>query len=65
MEDQFDPENWLKLRPAARAQFCRQFAMWARESALTSVWPDDKERYVQLAAAWERLAELIERDEAH
>jgi hypothetical protein len=60
VEDEFDPEDWLKLSPATRARRCRLLAMRARESALSALWPDDKERYGLIAAAWDQLARLME-----
>ena len=64
MKDRFDPEQWLKLEPAARARFCRLFAIRARELALKAIWPDNKKRYVEMAATWEHLAVLIDGEEA-
>ena len=61
MEDPFEPEDWLKLDPPTRARRCRLMAMRARETALAATWPQEKEHHARIAAAWEHLAELIER----
>ena len=61
VDDPFEPEDWLKLDPAARARRCRLMATRARETALAATRPEEKEHYNLIAAAWEHLAELIER----
>jgi hypothetical protein len=61
VDDPFEPEDWLKLDPAAHARRCRLMAMRARETALAAIWPEEKEHHALIAAAWEQLAELIER----